>query len=245
MGILNVKYDNVTKTVALEKALSLLKQSNKSNIFFLNADCLYQAQNDAEYRDILNSADLVLPDGMGLKLATKLLGNKMKDNCNGSDFSPLLMARAAEEGYKIFFLGGRKGVAEKAAENIQNKIPGIQIVGTHSGHFDDDKEIINKINNSGADILFAAMGVPLQEKWIHKNRDKLNLKLCLGVGALLDYLSGRIRRAPKILRTIYMEWAWRILMEPKRLWKRYLIDDTKIFWLIFKQKYTKARSIKE
>ncbi|MFC1645698.1 WecB/TagA/CpsF family glycosyltransferase [Candidatus Omnitrophota bacterium] len=238
MRILDVNYDNITSVDALDKALFLLENNNKSNIFFLNADCLYIAQRDGQYRDILNSADLVLPDGIGLKLATRLSGSKMQDNCNGSDFSPLLMARATGQGYKIFLLGGRQGIAERAARNIQEKIPQVQVAGTHSGYFDNEKEVIDKINGSGADILFVAMGVPLQEKWICRNRDRINPKLCLGVGALLDYLSGNIRRAPKIFRAIHMEWAWRIFIEPKRLWRRYLVNDIKIFWLVLKQRYS-------
>lgn len=237
MKILNVKYDNMTFGSAIEEAVSLLRKEKKSNLFFLNADCLYKAQKDEEYRNILNSADLVLPDGIGLKLITMLFGVKMKDNCNGTDFSPIFMEKAAAEGYKIFFLGGKENIAEKAAENVRHKILGIKIVGIHSGYFSDDKKVIDKINNSGADILFVAMGAPLQEKWIARHREKLNTGLCLGVGALFDYLSERVRRAPKIMRNLYLEWLWRIFIDPKRMFKRYIIDGSKFFWLVLKQRF--------
>jgi N-acetylglucosaminyldiphosphoundecaprenol N-acetyl-beta-D-mannosaminyltransferase len=245
MKILGVNYDNITLAEALDRACSLLRDNNKSNIFFLNADCLYKAQKDSSYREILNSADLVLPDGIGLRLATKMLGGRMKDNCNGTDFSPLFMQRAAKEGYKIFFLGGKDGVAEKAAENIRKKIPGIQIVGVHFGYFDNDGLLINTINNSRADILFVSLGVPFQEKWIYKNRNALNPKVCLGVGALLDYLSERIARAPKLMRAVHLEWLWRIGVEPKRMFKRYIIDGLKFFGIILKQKYNSLRLVKK
>ena len=236
MRTLNVKYNNITLETAIEQALSLVENQNKANVFFLNIDCLCKAQKDEKYRNILNSADLVFPDGIGLRLATWLLGGRMKENCNGSNFSPLFMARAAEKGHKIFFLGGRDGVAERAAEVMRKKVPKIQILGTHSGYFNSDEEVIEKINKSEADILFVAMGVPLQEKWIVQNRGRLNPKLCLGVGALFDYLSGRIKRAPKWMQKAGLEWFWRLIMEPKRLWKRYLIDDPVFFWLVLKQK---------
>ena len=190
----------------------------------------------------MNSADLVLPDGIGLKLATRILGGKMEEDCNGTDISPLLMQKAAEEGYKIYFLGAKEKIAEKAAENTRKQIPRIQIVGTHHGFFNNDKEVIKKINDSGADILFVAMGVPLQEKWIAKHRRELNPRLCLGVGALFDYLSGRIPRAPLFMRKMHLEWLWRIFIEPKRMFKRYIVDGMKLGWIVLKYKLTNQSS---
>jgi N-acetylglucosaminyldiphosphoundecaprenol N-acetyl-beta-D-mannosaminyltransferase len=238
MELLNVKYDNIALNTAIEKIVSLVKKQNEADVFFLNADCLYKAQKDEEYRNILNSADLVLPDGIGLKIMTRIFGKEMKEDCNGTDFSPLLMRKLTEKGYKIFFLGSREGVAEKAAENMRKQISMIQILGTHSGYFNNDEEVIKKINVSGADVLFVAMGVPLQEKWIARNRGKLNPRLCLGVGALLDYLSGTIPRAPLFMRKMHIEWLWRIFIEPKRMFRRYIIDGAKLFWIVLKHRFT-------
>lgn len=225
ISLLNVKYFNLNKELALQEIIKFLRQNKKINVFFLNIDCLYKAQKDEEYRGILNSADLVLPDGIGLRILTRLYGKRMKENCNGTDFSPLLMKELARLGCRVYFLGGKKGVAEKAAQNIKRKIPNLQIVGIHHGYFEDDDEVINEINSSQADVLFVGMGVPKQEKWIFRNREKLNPKICIGVGALFNYLSGYIPRAPKFLQKIGLEWFWRVLTEPKRLWKRYLVDD--------------------
>jgi len=224
MEVLNVRYNNITIKCALKKIFSLLEGEKKYNLFFLNADCLRQAQIDKEYREILNSADLVLPDGIGLRLVTRVFGGEMKDNCNGTDLSPLILKGATKKNYKIYFLGGRESVAKGAAENIIKAIPFIQIVGHCSGYFYSDDEVINSINSSGANILFVALGVPKQEKWIAKNREKLNPKLCLGVGALLDYLSGNIKRAPVWMRRLHIEWVWRIIIDPKRMFQRYIID---------------------
>jgi len=236
MKILDIQYNNFSVEEALKQSALLLNQEGKDSIFFLNSDCLYKTQYDKEYRDILNSADLVLPDGVGLKIISWIFGEKMKENCNGTDFSPRFMEETAKKGYKIFLLGSKDGIAQRAGENIKRSIPNINIVGTHPGYFSNDKEVVQKINASGADILFVAMGVPLQEKWIARNRDKLNPKLCLGVGALLDYLSGNIRRAPLFMRRMHLEWLWRIFIEPKRMFKRYIIDGSKLFWIVMKYK---------
>lgn len=224
MEVLNVRYDNITVKCALKKIFSLLEEEKKRNLFFLNTDCLRQAQTDREYCEILNSADLVLPDGIGLRFVTWLFGGKMKDNCNGTDLSPLIMEELARKKYKIYLLGGKQSVAEKAAENIKKRIPHIQIRGTHTGYFKNDNEIINKINASGSDIIFVALGVPKQEKWISQHREKLNPRLCMGVGALIDYLSESIPRAPLWMRKLHIEWFWRIIIDPKRMFQRYIID---------------------
>lgn len=231
-SILGVSYDNLTFKEAVKNAIELLKNKDRANIFFLNSDCLLKAQDDQEYRSILNAADLVLPDGIGLRLTVKYGGGKLKDNCNGTDFSPALMEQLALAGIKIFLLGGKNGVALEAGKNIRKAIPGMNITGVYSGYFDDNKKVINEINSSGAEVLFVAMGVPLQEKWIYQNREALNPRLCLGVGALFDYLSVRMKRAPRFMRRLNLEWLWRIIIDPRRMFKRYIIDGLRFIFLI-------------
>ena len=222
--LLGVKYNNIFQDEALKEICGLVDSEKRSIVCFLNTDCLRQAQKDEEYRNILNSADLVISDGIGLKITTRLYGGRMVDNCNGTDLLPRIMEEATKKRWKIFFLGGKDGVAWKAAINIRKKIPGIQIVGTHSGYDLDDQKVIEQINASGADMLFVAMGVPTQEKWIARNRVCLNPKVCLGVGAFLDYLSGSIPRAPGWMQKYGIEWFWRVFVDPKRMFKRYFID---------------------
>ena len=222
--IIITRYDNITVPQALQRVENLLSEGGKRNAFFLNVNCLSIAYCDDTYRDILNKADLVLSDGVGLRLATWLFGGVMRDNCNGTDFSPRVMRLAAKEGYKVFFLGGEDGVARMAAERVGHSVPDLEIVGARSGIFSDDGPVVDEINASGADILFVAMGVPAQEKWIDRNRDRLDTRLCLGVGALLDYLSGIVPRAPLWMRKAQLEWFWRILLDPRRMAKRYLVD---------------------
>lgn len=244
MNLLNVRYDNLTVPEALDRMCALMEQPVPSDVFFLNLDCLRISHYDAEYCDILRRASMVLSDGIGLRIATILFGGRMRGNCNGTDLSPLFLRAAAEKGYKVFFLGGVEGVAIRAAENLQKTIPSLRIVGTRAGYLGEEADVIRAINESGADILLVAMGVPLQEKWIMKHRNRLNAKLCMGVGGLFDWLSGRKKRAPKILREMNLEWLWRIMIDFRRMFKRYVLHDLfflfRLVWLriagIFKSK---------
>ena len=237
MELLGIRYDNLMIREALDKAILFLSTKKRSTLLFLNADCLFKSQNDTEYAEILRKADLVLPDGIGMRVATALAGGRMKENCNGTDFTPLLIQEAAKLGKAFFFMGSEEGVAKKAASELEKKIEGIRIVGTSSGFFKTDEEIVGVINHSHADILLVGMGAPRQEKWIYRNYDKLNVSMCVGVGALFEWLSGYRLRAPKLFRKLHAEWVWRILIDPVRLARRYLVDDPKIFWSVLRQRF--------
>jgi exopolysaccharide biosynthesis WecB/TagA/CpsF family protein len=224
MKLLGVDYDNLTVPEAVSAIVALVAARNKASVFFLNADCLYKARRDTEYRLVLEAADLVLPDGIGIRLATRVFGATMRDNCNGTDLSPRVLREAAARGWSVYFLGGRDGVAAKAAENARRQFPPLKVAGTSSGYFEDDRDVVRAVNEAAPDILFVAMGVPLQEKWTFKNRPLINAPLVLGVGAFLDYLSGTIPRAPRWMRKARIEWLWRIFIDPKRMVKRYVVD---------------------
>lgn len=240
--VLGVSYDNLTRDAAIEQALSYIPSGSKAQVCFVNADCIYQAQHDVEYREILRTASLVLSDGVGLSVATRLLGDAMRENCNGTDLSPLLMAEAARRGYRIYLLGGLPGVAARAAENLRRQIPTIHIVGTDHGYHDGkDAEVISRINESGAEILFVGFGVPRQEKWLREHREQLAPPLCLGVGALLDFLSGRVPRAPRLMRVLRLEWTWRLMVEPRRLFRRYVIHGSRFTASVCLEAYRQRR----
>ena len=202
-------------------------------LFFLNAHCFNIAQKDREYFGILNSCDYLLNDGIGIKIASKIEKLVLKKNMNGTDFIPKIVEMASKNDYKLFLLGAKDGIAEAAANKLKEKFEGIQIVGTHSG-YGLDNNLIEMINNSKADILVVGMGVPLQEKWIRDNKSKLaNVKLFVGGGAILDFLSQRIQRAPLFMRKFGLEWVFRLYLEPNRLWKRYLLGNFLFFYYIF------------
>lgn len=219
-----------------KEVLALLSKDIDSGrsieLFFLNAHCFNLAQKDREYFDILNSCDYLLNDGIGIKIASKIEKLVLKKNLNGTDFIPEIAEMASMKGYKIFLLGAKDGIAEEAAVKLKEKFEGLQIAGVHSG-YGLDESVLEMINNSKADILIAGMGVPMQEKWIRENKSKLgSVKLFVGGGAILDFLSQRIRRAPLFMRKIGLEWVFRLCLEPGRLWRRYLVGNFLFFYYI-------------
>ncbi|MEO0906321.1 MAG: WecB/TagA/CpsF family glycosyltransferase [Pseudomonadota bacterium] len=199
----------------------------KSTINFVNAHCINVEGCDAEYRHALKDSDLLLPDGVGLEIAGQMCGATLGENLNGTDLFPEICREANEEGVGIFFLGGQPEIAQDAADWAIARYPALRVAGTRSGFFEADEEdaLIEEINASHAGILLVGLGVPLQEKWIARNRHKIAIPVVMGVGGLFDYYSGRIPRAPRIVRTCKCEWVWRLGMEPRRMAKRYILGN--------------------
>lgn len=193
-------------------------------IAFLNAHCANIAVKDVQYRAALARADMLLPDGIGVELAAKMDGKEIVENLNGTDLAPELMRRAADTGLSVFLFGGTPGTAATAAKAIAAQVPGLKIAGTRDG-YDGKAGAVEAINASGADILLVAMGVPMQELWLDRHFNALRPRICLSVGGLLDFWAGNVKRAPKLVRRMKSEWVWRLLMEPRRMAKRYLIGN--------------------
>lgn len=208
-------------------------------LFFINAHCFNIAQKNFEYKDALNKADLLLNDGIGIKLGAKLAGIRLKENMNGTDFVPKIFEFAKDHGINIYLLGGMEGIAETAKQKTEIKVPGISIVGVRNGFFDftQDQEIIDDIVKRKTDILIVGMGVPRQELWLTKNKDKLTgVKISIAAGAILDFISGKVSRAPKWMRHSGIEWIFRFLQEPGRLFKRYAFGIPLFYYNIIKLK---------
>ncbi|MEO1027774.1 MAG: WecB/TagA/CpsF family glycosyltransferase [Pseudomonadota bacterium] len=198
-----------------------------TQIAFLNAHCANLARKDWRYRDTLQHVDALLPDGSGVALAAKLDGQKLGDNLNGTDlFGPLCRCLAFRK-IPVFFLGGREGVAQAAADNAAATYPTLKIAGVRHGYFSprEEDEVIRQINASGARVVFVAFGVPCQDIWIARVRHRLHAPVILGVGGLFDFVSGRIPRAPHWMRRAGIEWVYRLKCEPRRMWKRYLVGN--------------------
>lgn len=226
-----------TQDVLKEMDIRLQKRE-KTTVYFLNAHCYNIAQKDEEYRTILNNVDMLLNDGIGVQLGAKFYGIHFKENLNGTDFIPKLLNLASQKEYTVFLLGSSPGTAESAAKNLYTSFPRLRIVGCHHGFFDEKEnhQIIQEINNISPDILIVGRGVPIQEKWIANNKNKINASIMLGVGAFIDFTSGRIPRAPRVVRAIKMEWLFRLLLEPNRMWKRYLVGNFLFFYYIVKNR---------
>jgi len=183
-----------------------------------NAEFMMDAQKDGEFMHILNGADLVVPDGAGVVLAARLLGYGRIARAPGFDLTKKLLLNPAEYPFSFYFLGGKPGVAENAAKNIIKESPETRITGCHDGYFDEacEPDIVAEINESGADILLVAFGAPKAEKWIYKNREKLQVSMCMGIGGTIDILAGVKKPAPPFFRAHGLEWLYRLYREPWR-----------------------------
>lgn len=204
-----------------------LLSPGKRRAFFMNAHCCNIRRRNAEYKRAVAAADVLLPDGIGIELAARMTGQKLTENLNGTDFVPALLKRAAQMGKSVYLFGGRPGTADAAASQLIHTIPGLRIAGTRDGFAGaaDPEAVIADINESGADIVLVALGVPMQEIWLHRHAHRLNASLTLAVGALFDFLAGTVVRAPKLVRRAKMEWVWRLAQEPRRLANRYLAGN--------------------
>lgn len=241
--VCNIPIDCLSMREAVESIGVLMEKRIKSLVVTPNVDHIVKLQKDNLLRQIYAEAALVLPDGMPIVWASRFFGMPLKEKVSGSDLVPRVCEMAADRGYKVFLLGGRPGAAEKAKKNLSRAYPAIKIAGVYSPPlgFEHDAEerqkIVKMINDSGAEILLVGLGVPKQERWIHENQDELNAILCIGVGITIEIMAGVIKRAPMWMQNSGLEWFWRLLMEPKRLWKRYLIDDMAFIPLVIRQKF--------
>jgi len=208
-----------------QDAVALLLDGARRRVAFINADCVNIASRDAAYARDIDRMDLLLPDGSGLALAAKMLGKRFTDNLNGTDLFPVLCAEANRQAKSIFFLGGAPGIAERAAEAAILANPGLRVAGTAHGYLDDEAATVAQVNESGADIVLVAMGAPKQEAFIARHATTLRASLCMGVGGLFDFVAGEKPRAPVAIRKVGMEWAWRLMIEPRRLARRYLVGN--------------------
>jgi exopolysaccharide biosynthesis WecB/TagA/CpsF family protein len=193
-------------------------------MYFANAHTLNLAWSDPAYREVLNRAHVVLNDGVGLDLYAKLVNASFLENCNGTDLFPRLFAEARREApLRVFLFGGARGRAARAAANIEARFPGVRVVGHLHGYGRDG--VVSTINASGADVVLVGMGNPLQEKWIDENLASLQVGVVAGVGALIDFLSGEVSRAPAFVRTVRCEWLYRLAREPRRMFRRYVLGN--------------------
>ncbi len=221
-NIRGIFFDNIDMWEAVLKAEDALSGDKTVTVFTPNAEIAQMAAENEDLKKILNRADILLPDGAGVVLASRILKTPLTEKVAGVEFGEHVLALAAKNGYSVYFLGGKQGVAELAARKMEEKYPSLSVVGTHNGYFQkegaENDAVIEKINQSGAEIVFVCLGAPAQEKWIDKNKKSLtNARLLAGLGGSLDVYAGIVRRAPKIFIKMHLEWFYRLLKEPKRI----------------------------
>ena len=218
VNILGVNVDMVTISEATDKILDFLDEDKLHSVYTPNSEIIMEAYRNQDFNEILNAADLLTADGIGVVYAAKYLKKPIKERAAGYDVAKLLLQKISYTDHKLFLFGGKPGVGDLAKKNMQKDYPGLNIVGVRNGYFTDDEEeeIINEINASGADLLFVCLGAPRQEKWIHKNKDKLKVKVAMGVGGSIDVFAGTVQRAPDFFCKTGLEWFYRLMKEPWR-----------------------------
>lgn len=240
--LLNTYVNNLNMEEAIQAIEEMISSDKNGYVVAINVDVVVKIDNDPYLKKITDNADLVIVDGKPLQWIAKWHKNPIKEKISGSDLVPELCRAASLKGYSIFIIGGKDAVAEKAQINLEKKVPGIKIVGTYSPPFgfENDRNEIDKVNEkirkAHPDILIACLGCPKQEKFVYENYLKYGAKVSICAGATIDFLAGNVKRAPKWMSNCGLEWFYRFLQEPKRMFKRYFIDDMKIVGLIRKYK---------
>ena len=240
--LLNTYVSNVTMDEAVESIEAMIASGKKSYVVAINVDVVIKIEEDPHLKEITDNADMVLVDGTPLVWISKAHKKPVKEKVSGSDLVPRLCETAAEKGYTIFILGGKDGVAEQAKQKLEQQYPGICIVGTYApplGFEKDEAELAKTnglISQAKPDLLIACLGCPKQEKFIYANMESYDARVSVCAGATVDFLAGNVSRAPKWMSDHGLEWFYRFTQEPKRLFKRYFVDDMKILGLAHKYK---------
>jgi N-acetylglucosaminyldiphosphoundecaprenol N-acetyl-beta-D-mannosaminyltransferase len=242
VSILGVRVDIVTLDELLEYVMCIVQDRKKEIIVYVNVHTINIAQDIVWFRKFLNHSQVVFCDGFGVKWAAHFLSGKELQRFTPPDWFGRLAEKSTRNGISLFFLGTRQEVVEKAATVLKETYPELRILGVQNGYFDkavmssENQAVLTRINSLEPDILVVGFGMPMQEKWILENWENLNVRVVLPVGAYFDYLAGDVARAPRWMTDHGLEWLGRLLIEPRRLWKRYIIGNPIFIWRILLQK---------
>jgi N-acetylglucosaminyldiphosphoundecaprenol N-acetyl-beta-D-mannosaminyltransferase len=232
-----IEVDSVTFDDALAKIAELVDRGNGGAVFTPNVDHVVKAEKHMEFRRAYSRADLCLADGMPIVWASRLLGSPLPEKVSGSDLVLPLARLAAERRWRLYFLGGAPGVAEEAGETMTREL-GLRVVGTDSpvvhgdGGMDDADEWLERLRAARPDLVLVALGAPKQELWSDRFRNQITPAVAIGVGGSLDFITGRIKRAPAWMSRAGLEWLFRLGQEPRRMWRRYLIEDPRFVAIV-------------
>lgn len=226
----HIAIDRFTLAQAVEAVAGLVQAGHGGRVFTPNVDHVVLAETNEHFRSAYARAEVVLADGMPVVWGSRLLGDPLPERVSGADFVGPLLERAAQEGWRVYLLGGAPGVAEATAAILREK-PGVAVVGWDDGRIstqpdpERDAEVAKKIRGAQAQVLLVALGAPKQELWIDRMATELGPTVALGIGASLDFICGRVRRSPRWMSQAGLEWLFRLGQEPRRLWRRYLVND--------------------
>jgi len=247
--LLGVPLDNLSLAQTLEAVDEMVRSGGKGYVVTPNVDHIIQVVKNPFLAQIYENAVLSLADGMPVLWAMRFLRKKFGEKVSGSDLMPGICRLSALRGYRVFLMGGRKGIADRAARGLQNRFPTLTISDTYSPSFEfehnqiESERMVNRVNASNSHILLMCCGTPKSELWILNNIAKLGINVAFSLGASIDLAAGQLRRAPRFLQYMGLEWFWRLYHEPRRLWRRYLVEDVPFFWFVLKQKMTQLRGI--
>lgn len=238
--IAGVPISNVTMDEALRRIELMIRLRGCNYVVTPNVDHVIELQKNKTFQRAYRASALVVPDGVPLLWASKLLGRPLAEKVSGSDLFPRFCALAAEKGYRLFFFGGLPGAAERAAEILTQRYPGLKVVGTDCPPYGFEKNeaqnwtAIRRIRESRAEVLIIGLGAPKSEIWLYRHLRACQVPAALSVGASFDFVAGMVRRAPRILQRVGLEWLWRLALEPRRLYQRYLYRDPAFFLLLWR-----------
>ena len=242
--ILGVEIDNLTLDEAADRTKNLVQKSNKSCELVVapNVEFIMASQKDKMFFDILRSAKLATPDSFGVEIAAKLQKKPLKQRIPGQAYFRKILEVGQKEGWTFYFLGGKDDTVCKAIQNIKKIYPQIKVVGSHEGFFEKSSEetVIEEINRLKPNVLFVAMGAPTQEKWIYAHQNELKVDIAAGQGGTFDYEAGNVKRAPKWMQKIGLEWLWRLILQPRRI-TRMIVLPIYLLKIIFTKDITKGK----
>lgn len=240
--VLGVPVDCVDMRQAIDYVQAMMDNDRPQTVIANNPEKIMKARQDTSLLRQLLTSGLVIPDGIGVVVAARLLASARIERVPGSELMPALCSLAAKKGYSIYLFGANNDVNQRAREILSKRYPGLRIAGNHHGYVAEEKmfSVIDDINDSGADILFVALGSPRQERWMDEHLVKTNVKVCQGVGGTFDVIAGEVKRAPWLFRAINLEWFYRLVTNPRRIYRQTALP--KFVFAVAKEKFLSCRA---
>jgi N-acetylglucosaminyldiphosphoundecaprenol N-acetyl-beta-D-mannosaminyltransferase len=246
--LIGCRIDNLTMQETLDKVAGFIHSRQAHQHVVVNVDKLVKASRDPALRRIINACALVNVDGMPLVWASRLLGTPLKERVAGIDLFDALMTRAAQSGWRVFLLGAQEAVVAGVAAHYEKKLPGLTICGWRNGYWQgqaEEDQVAQQVRASRADLLFVAISSPQKEQFLDRHQGEMQVPFAMGVGGSFDVVTGKISRAPRWMQLAGLEWFYRFLQEPRRMFRRYFLEDMAFFWLLLKEVAGRARAARQ